>query len=108
MAFRVLNREQSLQIIDALDIEADYSPTKLTDRKQSREDILKALLNLENNKELDRDTKRKYRIEQSLLREFLFNGKNEVICACRQTKLSPEFLQQLISKNARTVQKRKN
>ncbi|MEK5205340.1 hypothetical protein NST55_29300 [Bacillus sp. FSL R10-2789] len=91
MAFRVLNREQSLQIIDALDIEADYSPTKLTDRKQSREDILKALLNLENNKELDRDTKRKYRIEQSLLREFLFNGKNEVICACCQTKLSPEF-----------------
>ncbi|WIG25006.1 hypothetical protein [Bacillus toyonensis] len=91
MAFRVLNREQSLQIIDAFDIEADYSPTKLTDRKQSREDILKALLNLENNKELDRDTKRKYRIEQSLLREFLFNGKEEVTCACCQTKLSPEF-----------------
>lgn len=91
MGFRVLNREQSLQIIDALDLEEDYSPIKLADKKQSREDILKALLALENNKELDRDTKRKYRIEQSLLREFLFNEKEEITCACCQTKLSPEF-----------------
>lgn len=96
MGFRVLNREQSLQVIDAFDLEGDYldTPTpasEVSGEKHSREDILKALLALENNKELDRDTKRKYRVEQSLLRELLFNGEEEVECVCCQTKLSPKF-----------------
>lgn len=97
MGFRVLNREQSLQAIDVFDIEDDYldTPIPMVEKKvknRSREDILKALLNLENNKELEREAKRKYRVEQSLLREFLFVGEKEVVCGCCETKLSPEFL----------------
>ncbi|HDR7670373.1 TPA: hypothetical protein QCX97_004283 [Bacillus wiedmannii] len=97
MGFHVLSREQSLQVIDAFDLEGEYIDShaailKVFSEKRSREEILKALLALENNKELNRDTRRKYRVEQSLLREFLFNGEKEVVCACCQTKLSPAFI----------------
>lgn len=97
MGFRVLSHEQSLQVIDAFDLEGEYVDShaailEASSEKRSREEILKALLALENNKELNRDTKRKYRVEQSLLREFLFNGEKAVVCGCCQTKLSPDFI----------------
>ncbi|HDR7632549.1 TPA: hypothetical protein QCX75_001247 [Bacillus mycoides] len=48
---------------------------EVSSEKRTREHILRELLTLENNKDLSREANRKYRVEHSLLHEFLFDGE---------------------------------
>ncbi|WP_141521173.1 hypothetical protein [Bacillus toyonensis] len=113
MSFRVLSREQSLQVIDAFNLEGDYldSPVpavEVSSERHSREDILRALLALENNKDLNRAAKRKYRVEQGLLREFYSMARKRWYAPAVKRSYHQIFLQRQILKSVRTVRMRRS
>lgn len=80
MGFKVLNELQSEKLINALDITPIIKSNNDVDI--SKDKLLQKLIDLESNKELERVTKQKQRVEQQLLRDILFYNKDYEKCSC--------------------------
>lgn len=97
MGFRVLSEMQTALLVDGLNVEdepLEFSKPRKRNRfaNKSADELLKSLLLLEENKELDMAAKRKARMEQGILRELLFHGKVTERCACCGNEFPVNYL----------------
>lgn len=91
MGFKVLNEVQSETLLNELDMVVTRGNVTIQ-KEISKEQLMKRLLELESNKELESVTKKKNRMEQQLLRAILFVNKTSERCACCGEEVPIEFL----------------